>query len=108
MYDRSCRRWFNHELSKKERLRQRGLLQPGTAVRMIEENETAQQDHTQHLWALLSLERWQQAFLDSPALTATATSSGGGGGPRRRVWVDLDNSPHVLFFTPIIRRLERG
>jgi len=38
---------------------------------MIEENETAQQDHTQHVWALLSLERWQQAFLDSPALTAT-------------------------------------
>ena len=96
----------NHELSK-ERLRQRGLLQPATAVRMIDENETAQRDRRQRSWALLSLERWQQAFLDSPALAATATSSGRGSRPRMRVWVDLDNSPHVLFFTPIIRRLER-
>lgn len=24
-----------------------------------------------------------------------------------KVWIDLDNSPHVPFFTPIIRRLER-
>jgi hypothetical protein len=25
---------------------------------------------------------------------------------RRRVWIDLTNSPHVLFFRPILRRLE--
>ncbi|MDQ3881401.1 MAG: DUF354 domain-containing protein, partial [Chloroflexota bacterium] len=25
---------------------------------------------------------------------------------RRRVWIDLTNSPHVVFFRPIIRRLE--
>lgn len=24
----------------------------------------------------------------------------------RRVWIDLDNSPHVLFFAPLIRRLQ--
>jgi len=28
------------------------------------------------------------------------------GWPRVRVWIDLDNSPHVLFFAPIIQRLE--
>lgn len=26
--------------------------------------------------------------------------------PGRRVWIDLTNSPHVLFFRPILRRLE--
>ena len=25
-----------------------------------------------------------------------------------KIWIDLDNSPHVLFFKPIIERLERG
>lgn len=29
------------------------------------------------------------------------------GGPRR-VWIDLTNSPHVLFFRPILRRLEEA
>jgi hypothetical protein len=28
-----------------------------------------------------------------------------GAGARRRVWIDLTNSPHVLFFRPILRRL---
>lgn len=27
-------------------------------------------------------------------------------GQRRKVWIDLTNSPHVLFFRPVIRRLE--
>ena len=25
-----------------------------------------------------------------------------------RIWIDMDNSPHVLLFAPIIRELERG
>jgi len=28
--------------------------------------------------------------------------------PRRKVWVDLTNSPHVLFFRPILRRLDEA
>ena len=28
-------------------------------------------------------------------------------GARKRVWIDLDNSPHVPFFTPIIQELEQ-
>lgn len=28
------------------------------------------------------------------------------GAPRRKVWIDLTNSPHVLFFRPILRRLD--
>jgi uncharacterized protein len=27
--------------------------------------------------------------------------------PRKRIWIDLDNSPHVPFFAPIIKELER-
>jgi uncharacterized protein len=33
-------------------------------------------------------------------------SSGRPSGRPRRVWIDLTNSPHVLFFRPILRRLE--
>jgi predicted glycosyltransferase len=29
-------------------------------------------------------------------------------GARRKVWIDLTNSPHVLFFRPIIRRLDEA
>jgi predicted glycosyltransferase len=28
--------------------------------------------------------------------------------PRRKVWIDLTNSPHVLFFRPILRRLDEA
>jgi predicted glycosyltransferase len=28
--------------------------------------------------------------------------------PRRKIWIDLDNSPHVPFFAPIIKELERA
>jgi len=28
--------------------------------------------------------------------------------PARRVWIDLTNSPHVLFFRPVIRRLDEA
>jgi predicted glycosyltransferase len=29
-------------------------------------------------------------------------------GPRQKIWIDLDNSPHVPFFAPIIEELERS
>jgi hypothetical protein len=56
---------------------QRGLFQPAEVARLIKENATGQQDHTLRLWALLSLEVWQQVFLDEPALTGPAIASGG-------------------------------
>src|SRR3954470_7751400 len=28
--------------------------------------------------------------------------------PSKRIWIDLDNSPHVLFFAPIIAELEKA
>jgi uncharacterized protein len=37
---------------------------------------------------------------------ALTTASGGPGSPKpKRIWVDIDNSPHVPFFTPIIEAL---
>src|SRR4051794_41127170 len=27
--------------------------------------------------------------------------------PKKKIWIDLDNSPHVPFFIPIIEHLER-
>jgi uncharacterized protein len=38
---------------------------------------------------------------------AVATSSGVAKGIRGTVWIDLDNSPHVPFFVPIIHELKR-
>ena len=29
-------------------------------------------------------------------------------GPSRKVWIDLTNSPHVIFFRPVIRRLDEA
>src|SRR5260221_13763079 len=44
----------------------------------------------------------QGAALNS-ASTDTAVN------PRKKIWIDIDNSPHVLFFIPIIEELkERG
>jgi hypothetical protein len=39
--------------------------------------------------------------------TESMTSAGSVGAPPRRVWIDLDNTPHVPLFAPIIRELER-
>ena len=45
-------------------------------------------------------------------LPPTSTSSRPAGPPpsvaRRAVWIDLTNSPHVLFFRPILRRLDEA
>src|SRR5438270_10043554 len=37
----------------------------------------------------------------------THTHAEGFPGTTMNVWIDLDNSPHVQFFAPIIHRLER-
>lgn len=36
--------------------------------------------------------------------TSTATIFSG----TKIIWIDLENSPHVLFFNPIIKELKRG
>lgn len=68
-----------HDLLSEKRIRERGLFQPAAVAHMIQENETGRQDHSLRLWALLTLELWQQTFLDSPALAESAAFAGRGG-----------------------------
>jgi len=65
-----------HDCLSEKRLRERGLLQASVVSRMIKENETGQQDHTLRVWALLTLELWQQAFLDEAPTASWAPASG--------------------------------
>jgi asparagine synthase (glutamine-hydrolysing) len=52
------------DLLSEDRVRARGLFQPAAVTRLIEENESGRHDNPLLVWALLSLELWQQAFLD--------------------------------------------
>ncbi len=66
-----------HDLLSEKRVRERGLFQPAAVAQLIHENESGQQDHSLRLWALLTLELWQQTFLDSPALVESSTDPRG-------------------------------
>jgi asparagine synthase (glutamine-hydrolysing) len=51
------------DLLSERRVRERGLFQPGAVARMVRENGRSR-DYTLPLWSLLTLELWQQVFLD--------------------------------------------
>jgi len=47
-------------------VRRRGIFSPAAVARMLDEHESEAADHGPALWALLSVELWQQLFLDRP------------------------------------------
>jgi asparagine synthase (glutamine-hydrolysing) len=64
------RSWLQNELREmvgdllsERRVRERGLFQPGAVARMVRENGRSR-DYTLQLWSLLTLELWQQVFID--------------------------------------------
>ena len=64
------RSWLQNELREmvgdllsERRVRERGLFQPGAVARMVRENGKSR-DYTLPLWSLLTLELWQQVFVD--------------------------------------------
>jgi asparagine synthase (glutamine-hydrolysing) len=64
------RSWLKNELREmvgdllsERRVRERGLFQPGAVARMVRENGRSR-DYTLQLWSLLTLELWQQVFID--------------------------------------------
>ncbi|MBV8673572.1 MAG: hypothetical protein JOZ33_09075, partial [Acidobacteriaceae bacterium] len=72
------RSWLRNELRdmvddllSERRLRERGLFQPRTVERMIQDNLSGNRDYTLQLWSLLTLELWQQAHIDAHAACAT-------------------------------------
>jgi asparagine synthase (glutamine-hydrolysing) len=52
----------------------RDYLQPSAVRRLVADHLSGQADHAKQLWALLTLERWHQAFLDRP-LPSTSVAS---------------------------------
>ena len=48
----------------------RGLFDPSEVQRLIRANEEGKADYALRLWALLTLELWQQTFLDVPSPSA--------------------------------------
>ena len=73
------RSWLRNELREmvgdllsEKRVRERGLFQPEAVARIIHENQTGIRDHTLSLWSILTLELWQQTFIDTPKRCLTA------------------------------------
>lgn len=51
------------DLLSPERIRARGLLDPGEVQRIIRANETGSEDNALRIWALLTFELWHDAFM---------------------------------------------
>lgn len=49
------------------RMRERGLVDPVAAQRLLDEHGGGRVDHSEALWQVLCLELWAQRFLDAPA-----------------------------------------
>jgi len=67
------RSWIRNELREmvgdllsESRVRRRGYFRPEAVSRIVEENQLGVRDHTLSLWSLLTLELWQQTFIDAP------------------------------------------
>jgi len=76
------RSWLRNELQEMmsdllspERIRQRGILDPKTVARFVRENESGERDYTLQLWALLTLEVWQQCLVDGRNLALTSKAA---------------------------------
>ncbi len=51
-----------------DRVRARGLFEPAAVARLIAENDAQSADHSYLLYCLVTLEVWQQTFLDRPGV----------------------------------------
>jgi asparagine synthase (glutamine-hydrolysing) len=65
------RSWIRKELREMvedllsyKQVKMRGIFNPGVVENMIQENASGREDHTLQIWSLLTLELWQQTFLD--------------------------------------------
>jgi asparagine synthase (glutamine-hydrolysing) len=66
--DQWCRKGLRELLRDSlldSRASQRGILNPVTVERYIDEHQSGKWDHSYRLWNLLCLEQWFRAFLDT-------------------------------------------
>lgn len=61
---RSDLRPFVHDLLAPDTVRRRGLFNPAYVAQLLHEHEQRSADHSLQIWGLISLELWQQQFLD--------------------------------------------
>jgi asparagine synthase (glutamine-hydrolysing) len=59
-----------------DRARARGLFDPATTQRLVEEHQQRLRDHTERLWALVNVEIWHRVFLDGEAAGDIAMPQG--------------------------------
>ena len=55
------------DLLSAERVRARGLFDPSAVQRLVDDFDAAREDNALRIWTLLTLELWQQQFLDGQA-----------------------------------------
>jgi asparagine synthase (glutamine-hydrolysing) len=60
------------ELLSPETVSRRGLFDPGEVRRIIAANDAGTEDNALRIWALLTLELWQQTYVDSRPLAAVS------------------------------------
>jgi asparagine synthase (glutamine-hydrolysing) len=53
------------ELLSQDRIASRGLFEPAEVQRLIDDNEAGRVDNALRIWSLLTLELWQQRFVDA-------------------------------------------
>jgi len=58
------------DLLSPERVRERGLFDPRAVSQMIDDFSSGREDTALRIWTLLTLELWQQQFLDAPIATS--------------------------------------
>ncbi len=75
-------RWFRGELRPmtqevllSDRAIARGYFQPDAIHRMVDEHVEGRADYAPRLWALLILELWHQAFIDTAKTSATCVAA---------------------------------
>ena len=63
--------WISHDLNEMiqdvlstDRINARGIFDPVAVQKLIREHKNGQQDWSMQIWQLLTLELWQQQFLD--------------------------------------------
>lgn len=63
------------DLLSPERIRARGLFDPAAVQRMVDDFHAAREDNALRIWALLTLELWQQEFLDRTTAPTTTPAA---------------------------------
>lgn len=58
------------DLLSPERIRARGLFDPKEVRRLVDDFASAREDNALRIWALVTLELWQQTFMDGSATAA--------------------------------------